>query len=85
MRNFTKGLRYQLKETNIRVTEFVPPVTDTGMTSERNEKKMGAAVLVDTIIPQLEKGKAIATIGKMRFFLGITSFLPSLAWKIVND
>ena len=85
MRNFTKGLRYQLRKTNIKVVEFIPPVTDTGMTVDRDEKMMDAAALVETIVPQLEKGKAIATIGKMRLFPAIAFFLPSLAWKIVND
>lgn len=32
MRNFTTGLRYSLKNTSIRVLEFIPPVTDTAMT-----------------------------------------------------
>ena len=32
MRSFTTGLRYSLKNTGIRILEFIPPVTDTLMT-----------------------------------------------------
>ena len=55
MRNFTTGLRYSLKNTSIRVLEFIPPVTETEMTKGRNEQKISTGKLVNTILPQLQK------------------------------
>lgn len=84
MRNFTTGLRYGLKNTSIRVLELIPPVTDTPMTKGRKTKKMSAAVLVDTILPQLQKEKEILTIPKIRLFFWIAFLFPSLAHKILS-
>lgn len=84
MRNFTIGLRNVLKDTSIRVLEFIPPVTDTGMTRERNEAKMSADDLIKSILPQLQKEKSILTVTKMRIFPWIAFLLPSLAHKILS-
>ncbi|MEZ5083790.1 MAG: SDR family NAD(P)-dependent oxidoreductase [Bacteroidales bacterium] len=84
MRNFTIGLRYSLKNTPINVLEFIPPVTDTGMTDGRTESKMSAKELVERIIPQLEKERKILTVSKMRIFLLIAFLFPPLAYKILS-
>lgn len=84
MRNFTVGLRYNLKKNGICVLEFMPPVTDTNMTAGRDEQKMSADELVKHIIPQLRKEKKILTIPKMRLFLWIAFFFPFLAHKILS-
>jgi uncharacterized oxidoreductase len=84
MRNFTIGLRNSLKNTPINVLEFIPPVTDTGMTDGRTESKMSAKELVEHIIPQLEKERKILTVSKMRIFLLIAFLFPSLAYKILS-
>lgn len=84
MRNFTIGLRYALKNTHIQVYEFIPPVTDTGMTSARSEGKMSPEVLVDQIIPQLERGRKVLTVRKMRLFLWIAFLFPGIAHKIIS-
>lgn len=84
MRNFTVGLRYALKETSIKVIEFIPPVTDTGMTHGRSEDKMTPQELVQKILPQLQREKEILTITKMRLFLWIAFLFPSMANKILS-
>lgn len=84
MRNFTMGLRYSLKKKSIRVLELIPPVTDTGMTEERDEQKMPVEKLIKQIIPQLRKDKKILTVPSMRIFLWIAFFFPSLANKILS-
>lgn len=84
MRNFTVGLSYALKNSPIKVLEFIPPVTDTGMTRGRNETKMSAEELVKQIIPQLQKEKKILTVQKMRMFLWIAFLFPNLAHKILS-
>lgn len=84
MRSFTIGLRNSLKNTSIKVVEFIPPVTATAMTQGRDENKMSAADLVKTIIPQIEKGKTIATVSKIRMFLWISFLFPGLAHKTLS-
>lgn len=84
MRNFTIGLRYRLKASPIKVMEFIPPVTDTGMTKKRDERKMSSEALVKAIIPQLQHERSILTIKKMRVFLWISFLFPSLANKILT-
>ena len=84
MRNFTTGLRYALKETSIGVLEMIPPVTDTAMTSGRNEKKMSVRTFVEAIIPQIERERKIATVPAIRVFLWIAFLMPGLANKILS-
>ena len=84
MRSFTIGLRYALKGSTIKVLEFIPPVTDTGMTKGRDGKKMSADDLVKHILPQLEKERKIVTIFKMRLFLWIAFLFPGIAHKILS-
>jgi uncharacterized oxidoreductase len=84
MRNFTQGLRFSLKEKGIDVMEFMPPVTATEMTAGRAENMMTTKALVDAILPQLRKGKRLLTIPKMRIFLWIAFFFPSVANAILS-
>ncbi|OJJ14801.1 hypothetical protein BKI52_40285 [marine bacterium AO1-C] len=84
LRNFTQGLRYSLKNTPIKVLEFIPPVTETAMTQGRPEAKMSSDALVTHIIPQLKKERKILTVRKMRLFLWVAFLFPGLAHKILN-
>lgn len=84
LRNFTVGLRYALKKNGIKVLEFIPPVTDTAMTSERDGNKMSVEKLLRKIIPQIENEKPTITTGSVRFFLLLSLLLPGLANKIVS-
>ncbi|MBX2877960.1 MAG: SDR family NAD(P)-dependent oxidoreductase [Saprospiraceae bacterium] len=83
MRNFTTGLRYALKNTNIKVIEFIPPVTATAMTAQRAEEKMPADQLIELAIPQIEKGKAMVTVGKIRVFRWLAFLFPAIANRIL--
>lgn len=85
MGNFTTGLKYALRETNIAVAEFIPPVTATNMTAARDENKMPADELIKVILPQLEKGKSVVTTGKLRVFPWIAFLFPGLAHKILSN
>ncbi|MCB0635472.1 MAG: SDR family NAD(P)-dependent oxidoreductase [Lewinella sp.] len=84
MRNFTQGLRDALRDTPIRVLEFIPPVTASAMTAHRPGQKMSPAELVDRVLPQLEKERAIATVPAIRVFLWIAARFPKLAARILS-
>lgn len=82
--SFTIGLRNTLKPLGVKVIEFIPPVTDTGMTQGRQEEKMSPKVLALLAIEQMEKGNTILSIRKLRLFPSIAFFFPKVAYKIIN-
>ncbi len=84
MRNFTRGLRFSLRPSRIKVLEFIPPVTATEMTAKRSETKMPAERLIALILPKLKKEKKLLTIPKMKLFLIIAALLPGLAHRILE-
>ncbi|HRX97883.1 MAG TPA: SDR family NAD(P)-dependent oxidoreductase [Bacteroidales bacterium] len=84
LQNFTKGLKYALRKTGISVIEFIPPVTDTGMTSNRNEKKMPADILVQKVMPQILRERPVATISSIRILRWIAFFAPNLSNRILS-
>lgn len=84
MRNFTFGLRKTLKETTIKVIEFIPPVTETNMTKGRNEKMISTSELVEKIIPQIEKDKKLVTTGQIRFFNCLSRLFPNTIYRLIN-
>ncbi len=83
MRNFTIGLRNTVKDVGIKVLELIPPVTDTSMTSKRDEKKMPVNDLIVKILPQLKKEKRVITIFPIRIFLNLAKIFPYIARKVI--
>jgi len=84
MRNFTQGLSDLLRNTTIKVIEFIPPVTDTSMTAGREEQKMSVELLIKKVMPQIEKQQKLATPGSIRIFLWLAARFPGLACKILS-
>lgn len=84
LRNFTKGLRKILKEQPVKVIEIIPPVTDTRMTAERDEKKMSPEELAALIIKQWSRGHSLITSSKIRLLLAINRAWPGLADRIIQ-
>ena len=84
LRNFTLGLRKSLNNNAIKVLEIIPPVTNTNMTSGRDEQKMSVEELVRIIIKQWQQGKILIAPGKIKLFLLINRFLPVLANRIIH-
>lgn len=84
MRSFNQGLRFALKNTGIKVIEFIPPVTATPMTKARNEKKSSVNEVIQAILPQLEKDRSVVTVKSIRFFIWLAARFPNLAHKILT-
>ena len=59
MRSFTKSLRMQLKDTNIRVFDVAPPIVDTPLTAKSNPnvKKMKPEELIEIVWEELKNDK----------------------------
>lgn len=84
LRSFTQGLRYQLKNTSIKVFEILPPRVDTAMQEGQKDRGMPAEKLVEEFIPNFRKNKLETYVGIVKYFSLILRFAPSLAKRILN-
>ncbi len=83
LRSFTQSLRHNLKDSNIRVIEALPPVVETAMTAARPGKKMSPADCAAQIIDAIERGKDEANVGMVKILQAVYSFSPKLARAVI--
>lgn len=83
LRSFTQALRYNLKGSNVRVIEALPPVVETAMTTERTGRKMSAAECARQIIAAIEGDRAEANVGQVKLLQLVHSMSPALARRIM--
>ncbi len=82
--NFTKGLRYQLEETNIKVFEIIPSLVATDMTSGRGKGKISPEQLATEFISAFERDRFEVNIGKIKLLRVILRIFPKLAEKMLK-
>ncbi len=83
LRSFTKAIRYQLKDSNIRVIEALPPVVETAMTEGRAGSKMSPAECARQIIAAISGNRAEANVGMVKILKAVYSLSPRLAEAIM--
>jgi uncharacterized oxidoreductase len=83
LRSFTKAIRYQLKDSNVRVIEALPPVVETAMTASRSGRKMSAADCGKAIVDAVARDRNEANIGLVRVLKIVHSISPRLAEAIM--
>ncbi|MEP5939202.1 MAG: SDR family NAD(P)-dependent oxidoreductase [Erythrobacter sp.] len=82
LRFYTLALREQLKDTNIQVTEALPPVVDTQMNDGNPMKKMPAEECARQIVVAIQKDRDEANIGLTKGLRIAESISPALAKSI---
>ncbi|QJD85533.1 SDR family oxidoreductase [Cohnella herbarum] len=82
---FTKALRYQLENTNIKVFEIIPPIVDTDMTRGRGQNKISPDQLVVQFLAHYRRNRLVVPIGKVKLLLLIQRWWPTLADKILKN
>ncbi len=82
LRFYTLSLREQLKDTNIRVTEALPPVVDTQMNDGNPMKKMPPEECARQIVVAIQKNHDEANIGMTKALRIAESLSPALAKSI---
>lgn len=82
---FTKALRYQLENTNIKVFEIIPPIVDTDMTRGRGRNKISPDQLVVQFLAHFRSNRLVVPIGKVKLLLHIQRWWPTLADKILKN
>jgi uncharacterized oxidoreductase len=83
LRSFTQSLRFNLKNSRVRVIEALPPVVDTAMTAGRESKKMSPADCAAQIVDAIEANKKEANIGIVKVLQAIYSISPKLARSVM--
>lgn len=83
LRSYTQAVRYQLKDTKVRLLEALPPVVDTQLTSGRAGKKLSAEECARQIIATIESGAEEANVGMVSLLRRVYSLSPALARRIM--
>lgn len=83
LRSYTMALRHQLKDTNVRVMEALPPVVETKMTAGRTSKKMSPEECARQIVAGMENGATQVDVGIVKLLTRVYSVSPALARRIM--
>ncbi|UBM59663.1 SDR family NAD(P)-dependent oxidoreductase [Marinilongibacter aquaticus] len=83
LHSFSQSLRFQLKNTAIRVFELIPELVDTPMTAGRGKAKMSADTLTEHFLKAFEKNRFEIYIGKTKLLKLIHRLSPQWAQKIM--
>ncbi len=83
--SFTKTLRYQLEDKNVKVFEIIPPLVETPMTEGRGKSKISTEQLVDEFLQNFKTDKLESYIGKAKLLKLISNLFPKLADKIMKN
>jgi uncharacterized oxidoreductase len=83
LRSFTQALRYNLRDTHVRVVEALPPVVETALTAERGKGKMSAKECARQILVAIESNHDEANVGQTKILRAVYSISPALARRIM--
>ena len=84
LHSFSKTLRWQLKGTNVRVFEILPPLVDTAMTAGRGKGKITPDQLAEEFWRDFTRDRYEMLIGKTKLLALINRLAPSLAESILR-
>lgn len=84
LRAFTLALREQLKGTQVKLFELLPPLVDTAMTSGRGRGKISADSCAQACLKGMEAGQLEIAVGKSRILRWIWRLAPWLALRILR-
>lgn len=82
--NFTRGLRAQLRGSDVRVLQAFLPLVDTPMTEGRGNGKLSPQEVARQIISGIESGRADNDIGKVKFLRVLHRLSPALAHSFMQ-
>ena len=85
LHNFSKGLRYQLEGTPVKVFEIIPSLVDTEMAKGRGKNKISPDALAAETLRSIEADKYNIQIGKTKMLFLLNRIVPSIAAGIVRN
>lgn len=83
LRAFTQSLRFQLKESSVKVFEVLPPAVNTALNQSNDPKISPQQVAIETL-QGLEKGMSEIKVGQSKILAMLTRLSPSLAYSMIN-
>ena len=84
LHSFTQTLRYQLKNTNVKVIEVFPPSVETKMAEHNGRKNMDCIQFAKKAVSKIEKGKHEVWIGEA-YVVRLFSKLPRIfSFNLIN-
>jgi uncharacterized oxidoreductase len=83
LRSYTQAIRYQLKDSNVRVLEALPPVVETKLTAGRGSSKMKPEECARQIVSAMERNAHEANVGMVKILQAVHSLSPALARKVM--
>ncbi len=83
LRSYTQAVRYQLKDSGVKVLEALPPLVATNMTTGRGGKMMSAADCAAEIVAGIKANRAEVAVGQTKLLRLVHSMSPALARRIM--
>lgn len=86
LRFYTMSLRKHLEinGSSVKVFELLPPLVDTEMTTELDEKKMSAEDVVKALISGISKDQFDIRVGPTKILYILNRLFPKLAFNLLN-
>ena len=84
LHSLSQSLRYQLKESNVRVMEVLLPLVDTPMTAGRGQHKLSPEKAASQIIQGIKSGKDEIYVGIARLLPLLMRLSPSIAKALLR-
>ncbi|MNQ64695.1 short chain dehydrogenase [compost metagenome] len=83
---YTRSLREHLTilNANVKVFELLPPLVDTEMVADRDDKKISPAQLVKELIKGLEQDHYTIRVGASKLVYILNRFFPRLTFGLIN-
>ena len=83
---YTRSLRGHLEilGANVKVFELLPPLVDTDMVADRDDKKISPEQLVKGLIKGLEKNQYTIRVGDSKLIYVLNRFFPKLTFGLIN-
>jgi uncharacterized oxidoreductase len=83
LRAFTQSLRFQLKDSHIKVFEVIPPMVDTALSKSVGAKITPQQVAVETL-KGIERDRFEIQVGRSKSLALLSRISPSLAFSVIN-
>jgi len=83
---YTRSLRghLQILNSNVKIFELLPPLVDTEMVADRDDKKISPERLVKELIGGLKKDQYTIRVGDTKLIYLLNRLFPKLTYKLIN-
>lgn len=83
---YTRSLRghLQILNSNVKIFELLPPLVDTEMVADRDDKKISPEKLIRELIRGLEKDQYTIRVGDTKLIYVLNRLFPKLTFKLIN-